>query len=162
MYDGSNHCEERPMMRVILIVMLILIPNAAFGDQGPNSLAGFGGNWTGSGTLKVESASERFKCRAYNTGTEASLKIALRCSNASASYELRGIISLAGKDVAGTWDLRTYNVTGVIAGKFSGTRLSGTMEGGGYSGKFSVSRTASGLEMEVSSSGKTFVASLGK
>lgn len=126
-------------------------------------LSEFTGNWRGKGLVRLsEGAEESFTCLSYNYGSNASIKFTLRCANASTSYEFRALVH-ASSTLSGTWEIRTYNAEGSLVGTIAKNRLQGTLEGSGYKGSFSVTRTESALLMSVvSTDGKSFTATLKK
>jgi hypothetical protein len=103
------------------------------------TFAGFGGNWSGTGTITVaDGGSERIRCRAtYTVGAgNMTLQQNLRCASDSYKFELTTDIKSNGGNVTGYWTEVTRN-------------LNGTLDGTGSNGEFNVLVSANGFAAEL-------------
>lgn len=98
------------------------------------------GAWSGTGRILLDDGkSERLVCRAnYSHRTNSTLGLSIRCASSSYKIELRAALATAGASVSGTWEERSFNAEGTIAGKASGTALDLVFRGN-ISGSMSVS-----------------------
>ena len=106
-----------------------------------NPFTQLAGTWSGSGTAQLEGGkTESLRCKGYYTNGAggSALGLSIRCANASAKVELRANLSYANGAVSGSWEERTYNQSGTITGKASGTKLNLAISGG-IEGSMSVS-----------------------
>jgi hypothetical protein len=78
------------------------------------------------------------RCQAYYTEGGQRLRLAIRCRSASSEIEVRGLLTQRGDTVSGTWEERTFNVSGEVDGRITASRLSVAITGGGFSGSMSV------------------------
>ena len=101
-------------------------PQALFG-----SLSGF---WIGPGRIEfAEGASEALLCKAYytTTGQADRLNIVLRCASRTNKIELRAKLTAEGPSLIGTWEERTYNANGTVAGNAADGKIALSIDGGG-------------------------------
>jgi len=134
-----------------------LLAGAAMAQSG--AFARFGGSWSGSGQIRLEQGQrEGIRCSAHyvprNGGT--ALGLSLRCASASGRVELRASLSSRGSRVTGTWEERSFGLSGRISGSASGSSLRLAFRGGlsgsmivttsGRSQSFSVRTDASALK----------------
>lgn len=102
--------------------------------------AGLIGSWSGSGQVRYEDGQiEGIRCTAYYSEVSQKLRLAIRCRSASSEIEIRGLLAQQGGKLAGTWEERTFNVSGEAAGWLTGGRMSLSITGGAFSGSMSVS-----------------------
>ena len=91
------------------------------------------GTWRGSGTVRLNSGTERLSCNAYYTGGGSRLGMAIRCKSTTSKVEIRSKLSLSGNRLSGNWEERTYNASGSASGTASPgkiiIRVSGTITG---------------------------------
>jgi hypothetical protein len=91
------------------------------------------GTWRGSGTVRLNTGTERLSCNAYYTGGGQRLGMAIRCTSPSGKVEIRSKLSLSGNQLSGNWEERTYNASGAASGTANPGRLnirvSGTIRG---------------------------------
>lgn len=134
---------------------------ACFGCIGPAvSAAGpfgqFDGTWSGSGRISLsDGKTETLKCKAYYTPKANGLEIglALRCASASNKVELRATLTAAGNRVSGSWEERTFNASGTVAGQASSGAMKLRIDGGGFSGSMAVTITGASQMISVSTQG---------
>jgi hypothetical protein len=90
------------------------------------------GAWRGQGQVQLASGkSEALTCKAYFNPKDggSGLGIALACASASNKIDLRATLAQAGQAISGTWEERSFNSTGTVAGDFSNDRIELTIEG---------------------------------
>jgi len=110
---------------VALLLALMAIPSTA----GPFN--GFYGTWTGRGNAIFNGgAREALMCKAYYTGKDSDLKLALRCASPSNKIDMRAALTGQGQTVTGTWEERTFNSQGSVSGSVKGKRLQVKLAGG--------------------------------
>ena len=91
------------------------------------------GTWRGSGTVRLNTGTERLSCNAYYTGGGSQLGMAIRCKSTTSKVEIRSKLSLSGSRLTGNWEERTYNASGRASGTASPGKIkisvSGTIRG---------------------------------
>ena len=98
------------------------------------------GSWSGSGQIRYEDGrAESVRCSAYYTEGGQRLRLAIRCRSASNEIEVRGLLAQRGDNVSGTWEERTFNVSGEVTGRITSSQLTLAITGGAFSGSMSVS-----------------------
>lgn len=107
------------------------------------SLAAFVGVWSGSGRIELEGGNaENLRCLGYyrSKSSGQGLGLALRCASPSSNLELRAeLLNASGSEISGTWEVRTFNASGAIAGKIEGNALHMTIAGPGFNGTMQAS-----------------------
>jgi hypothetical protein len=123
----------RPVAGAAMAMVLLAASGSA---QGVSAFAGLGGSWSGSGHIKLENGQrEAIRCSANYVprGGGAALGLSLRCASASGRVELRASLEARGSRVSGTWEERSYGVSGHVSGVASGGSLrlnfSGSLSG---------------------------------
>jgi hypothetical protein len=103
---------------------LVLLSSAGAADAA-GAFSGLGGSWSGSGHVQLEGGQrEAIRCSAsYAPRGETALGLALRCASASNRIELRASLHARGGRVSGTWEERSFGVSGDVSGVASGTTL---------------------------------------
>jgi hypothetical protein len=139
---------RRPAAAVGLVLLAGAATTPAMAQS--SAFAGLAGAWSGSGQIRLEQGqSEAIRCSAtyIPRGGGTALGLSLRCASASGRVELRASLSAGGGRVSGSWEERTYNLSGRVSGSASGgtLRLSIT---GGISGSMTV--TTSGGSQAIS------------
>jgi hypothetical protein len=90
------------------------------------------GTWRGDGRVQfVSGQSEALNCKAYFTIKDggANLGIALACASASNKIDLRASLMQSGSAISGTWEERSFNSTGTVAGAFDEDRIELAIDG---------------------------------
>ncbi len=90
------------------------------------------GTWRGNGRVQLLSGqSEALSCKAYFTTkeTDSGLGIALTCASASNKIDLRASLVQSGDTISGSWEERSFNSTGMVAGTFSDDRIDLKIDG---------------------------------
>lgn len=114
----------------------------------------FIGTWLGDGRINFKDGrNEAIKCRSYNTHREAELRLALRCASAAYKIEIRSKLKIEGDVIAGTWEERTFNAAGQVTGKVAGKALVLEVNGGGFKGDMTISRTDDLLAYSIETTG---------
>lgn len=109
-----------------LALLLLAPPSFA------TSFQDLAGTWRGNGRVHLLTGqSEALSCKAYFTPKDAGsgLGIALACASASNKIDLRAALSQTGEAISGSWEERSFNSTGSVAGTFSDDRIELTIDG---------------------------------
>lgn len=121
-------CIRGFMSRTALVLTLITGFKAPV-FAGP--FTDFYGTWSGRGNAVFNGgARESLMCKAYYTGKNSNLKLALRCASQSNKIDMRAALTGNGQDITGTWEERTFNAQGSVEGSLKGKRLQVTLDGG--------------------------------
>ena len=110
-----------------------------------------GGSWSGSGHIKLDDGrTEGLKCRAYYSprGGGSSVGLSLRCASASNKIDLRASLKSTSGRVAGSWEERTFNVSGSASGRAAGNSIRLAIDSGLLSGSMAV--TTNGRNQSIS------------
>jgi hypothetical protein len=111
------------------------------------------GSWGGSGSFKLEDGKTvRIKCDAYYTGGGAQLGMVVRCAGETEKIEIRSKLSSSGDSLSGSWEERTYNAEGTVAGQATSNRLSLKISGV-VSGSMTVSFSGSRQDVSIVTQG---------
>jgi len=122
-----NHRQGLSPRFAILLGMLLSLATPA--SAGPFN--DFYGTWSGRGNAIFNGgAREALACKAYYTGQDSNLKLALRCASPSNKIDMRAALTDTGKVVTGTWEERTFNSQGSISGSVTNTQLKVKLAGG--------------------------------
>ena len=112
------------------------------------------GSWAGSGQVRyVDGKSEAVRCTAFYTGEGAELRLAIRCESGNAKVEIRGQLTAQGDKLGGTWEERSFNVTGEASGRVAADKMSLDISGGGFKGAMSVSATGGKQAVTITTEG---------
>ncbi|MBX9592220.1 MAG: hypothetical protein K2X43_23250 [Hyphomonadaceae bacterium] len=79
--------------------------------------------------------------------------MSIRCASASNRMELRASLVSRGNRISGTWEERSYNVSGGVSGVGTGNSLRLGINGGGLSGFMVVTTTGSSQSISVRTDG---------
>jgi len=116
---------------------------------------GLGGTWSGSGHVRLDNGrSEAIRCTANYVPRSggATMGLSLRCASPSNRIELRASLSLNGGRVSGSWEERSFNVTGSVSGLASASSLRLSFSGG-ISGTMLVTTAGSSQSISVRTDG---------
>src|SRR5688572_4449506 len=108
----SRSSAWRPVAGAVLASVVLAASGSA---QGVSAFAGLGGSWSGSGHIRLENGQrEAIRCSANYVSRSggAALGLSLRCASASGRVELRASLEARGNRVTGTWEERSYGVSG--------------------------------------------------
>jgi hypothetical protein len=112
------------------------------------------GSWSGTGQIRYRDGSaESVRCQAYYTEGGEQLRLAIRCRSASSEIEIRGRLEQSRGTVRGTWEERTFNVSGEARGRITSSRLTLNVSGGGFSGSMSVTIGGARQTVTISTEG---------
>ncbi len=132
---GSNREEATAAMHA-RFAKILLGAGLALLVQAPvtfaTSFQDLAGTWRGNGRVQLLSGqSEALSCKAYFTAKDAGseLGIALACASASNKIDLRAALAQSGEAISGSWEERSFNSTGSVAGTFSADRIDLTIDG---------------------------------
>jgi hypothetical protein len=134
--------------------MLALAGASAAAAAGP--FDGLSGSWSGSGSIKLDDGrTEGLKCKAYYSPRSggAGLGLALRCASASNKIDLRASLNATGSRIAGSWEERTFNVTGNASGQAAGNAIKLAIDAGVLSGQMAVVTTGGAQTISVRTDG---------
>jgi hypothetical protein len=109
------------------MALILVTPHAL-----ATSFQDLAGTWRGDGRVQLLSGqSEALSCKAYFTTKEtgSGLGIALTCASASNKIDLRASLAQSGEVISGSWEERSFNSTGSVAGTFSGDRIDLKIDG---------------------------------
>ena len=135
----------------LAIAIVALMATAALAASSFDALLGV---WSGSGQIKYhDGRSEPVRCSAYYTGGGDRLRLAIRCRSTSNDIEIRGQLTARGDNIIGTWEERTFNVSGEASGRVAANRITLAVTGGGFSGWMSVSLGGSRQVVAISAEG---------
>jgi hypothetical protein len=110
------------------------------------------GTWRGSGTVRLNTGTERLSCNAYYTGGGQRLGMAIRCTSPSGKVEIRSKLSLSGNQLSGNWEERTYNASGAASGTANPGKLNIRVSGS-IRGSMVVNYSRSSQSVSISTSG---------
>ena len=137
-------------------VAVALIGLALAGAATPSvadALDHLNGNWSGSGQFRLENGrTESLRCNANYLPRREALGLALRCASSSNRIELRANLVARGNRVSGTWEERSYNVSGSVSGVGAGNSLRLGINGG-LSGSMVVTTTGGSQSISVRTDG---------
>jgi hypothetical protein len=138
-------------------VAVALIGLALAGAATPSvadALDHLNGNWSGSGQFRLENGrTESLRCNANYLPRREALGLALRCASSSNRIELRANLVARGNRVSGTWEERSYNVSGSVSGVGAGNSLRLGINGGGLSGFMVVTTTGGSQSISMRTDG---------
>jgi hypothetical protein len=131
-----------------------LIVVAADAAKAADSLAAFGGSWSGGGTITVSNGSrERIRCRSSNRPEGSSLSLNLRCASDSYKFEFTSDIDSQGGNISGSWNENTRGVFGQLNGRLSNGRIQATASAIGVTASLSIAAHGNSLSVSISSPG---------
>lgn len=113
------------------------------------------GSWAGSGQIRLQDGKrEAIDCRAYYTSkTDTNYGIALRCASAAYKIEIRSKLALSGDRVSGTWEERTFNASGDVAGEQNGNVVRLSVTGGGFDGDMTIQTSGRRQNVQINTRG---------
>lgn len=117
------------------------------------------GTWSGGGQVRLTGGqSESIRCRAYYSQKSggSAVGLALRCASTSHKIDMRANLEAKGDSVSGTWEERTFNAVGNVAGKATPTRMNLAISGGGLSGSLSITTSGGSQSIRISTEGVGF------
>ena len=139
----------KPTLAAVGIAMLSASATTVAAAGGP--FDSLNGSWSGAGNIRLDDGrTEGLKCKAYYSPRSggASMGLALRCASASNKIDLRATLNSTGNRIAGSWEERTFNVTGSASGQAAGNAIKLAIDAGVLSGSMNV--TTSGKTQTIS------------
>jgi hypothetical protein len=79
--------------------------------------------------------------------------MAIRCRSDSTEVEIRGLLTRQGQALAGTWEERTFNVSGEAKGRVAADKMNLAISGGGFTGSMSVGYTGAKQTVNITAQG---------
>jgi hypothetical protein len=133
-----------------LAICLVAVPAAA------QPFAPFLGSWNGSGKVVInDGRTEQIKCSGYYRSSETSntFGVSLRCASPSYSIQLRSNLSVAGSQVSGSWEERTFNLQGHVTGRIDSGRITVSIHGGPFNAAMSIAVAGSSQAVVLTAQG---------
>lgn len=142
---------RRPMAAAALGALALV---ASAGGSAADPLSGLSGSWSGAGQFRLENGrSESLRCSANYSPKREALGLSLRCASPSNRIELRASLVSRGSRITGTWEERSYNVSGSVSGVSAGNSLRLGINGGGLSGSMVVTTIGGSQSISVRTDG---------
>lgn len=153
--SGGRARRTRAPIAAAIAVFAALSMSAGSASAAENPFPSLVGAWSGSGVATLDSGkTENMRCKGYYTGNGAEgLGVAIRCANASSNIDLRANLTYANGSVSGSWEERTYNAAGNVAGKASANKVNLSITGGGLTASMAVSINGSSHQVSISTQG---------
>lgn len=96
----------------------LLVASGAAAQVRQAKLDEFSGYWSGLGTVTwTNGSTEQVKCVATYRPAADIVRQSLRCASQGYSISAAVELKVAGSDVSGTWEEKTYSANGAITGK---------------------------------------------
>ena len=151
--------SPRPFyLRAAVTIGAILLLLGGLPALAAGPFAGFGGHWSGTGTIKPsDKPAERIRCDASyrvlgSTGHEVELQ--LRCDSDDYKFDLSGQFRAdEGNNLSGSFTERTRGTGGNISGNAQGPRLQIHVDGAGFSATMVVTTHGSSQSVSINGSG---------
>lgn len=119
-----------------------------------DALSSLSGSWSGAGQFRLENGrSESLRCSANYSPRRQALGLSLRCASSSNRIELRANLVSRGNRISGTWEERSYNVSGSVSGIGAGNSLRLGIDGGVLSGSMVVTTIGRSQSISVRTDG---------
>lgn len=140
----------------IAAALIALTPLSFAGQANAQSSTAFSqleGSWRGAGRVSYRDGSnQRISCRGYYTMKgSTTLGLAIRCAAQDNKIELRASVNGEGRRLSGTWEERTFNATGNIAGSATPGQLKMSISGS-ISGSMKISYSGTSQNVAISTS----------
>jgi hypothetical protein len=128
------------MIRIAL-PFLVALWVAAGASAAADPISDLTGYWTGTGSVKLSSGNtERVKCAVTYKVSEDSKQVrqTMRCASQDYTINAAADLRLNGAQVTGNWEEKTYSATGQVTGRYTGTALNLSIQGGTFSAVMNV------------------------
>ena len=135
-----------------LLVLSLFVLASSMPAQSQSQLGEFTGYWRGSAVGEVSSGKkENLTCTTNNSLKDGgSLRMVLRCANATGvSLQIYATIAQSGGKLSGTWEERTYNISGTIAGSVAVNALRAQVVSPNFKASIRVERNGNTLTVSV-------------
>ena len=139
-------------LKAALVLWFVALGLAIPAHSQQISFSEFAGYWSGSADGEVSSGKrERLRCTTNNSLKDGgSLRMVLRCANATGvSLQIYATIAQSAGKVSGTWEERTYNISGTVSGSMTTSALKARVHSPNFKASISVQRTGSTLNVSV-------------
>lgn len=143
-------------LRLVALISCYLAGSGASSASDFDALLGF---WKGPGRIEfTDGSSEALVCKAYYASSDQPkrLSIVLRGASRSNKIELRAKLLAEGARMTGTWEERTFNASGTVSGTATGSDISLTIDGGGFSATMLVNQDEKQQTVSISAQGVAF------
>ena len=152
--------EARLRLRAVRVVCvyigIMLSASAANAQSGP--FAGFGGSWSGTGSVKLSSGSaERIRCKARYDELDAAgagLRQTLQCASDTYKFDLSSKVTSQGSNISGTWSEASRNLNGNLQGRIDGGQLTVFVEASGFAASVTITTLGNKQTVTISSKGE--------
>ena len=113
------------------------------------------GTWSGPGTITVNGAKERLRCRAnYSVSNSgATVDLAIRCASDSYKFDLQGGVNYTNGAVSGTWSESAHGAAGTISGVVKDGRVQVSATGPYFSALLSMNTRGNTQSISLNSPG---------
>ena len=138
-----------------LVAGLALSTPASFGQSAP--FAGFGGNWSGKGTVTLSDGSkENIRCKASyrvdRTGT--TMNQSLHCASDSYRFDLSSNVVSHGSEITGQWSEASRNLFGSMRGRAGGGEIEVFAQAAGYAANLTIRTQGKRQSVWITSKGE--------
>lgn len=135
---------QRRLTALLLAAALLCGPQASArrgAERGVDLFQEIAGSWSGAGTVSLMGGgAERLRCRAdYSPSDAAHLSLSLRCASDSFKLEIASNITREGNRIGGAWREASFGASGALNGTINGEQINAVIDGGGMSGRLSMS-----------------------
>lgn len=136
-----------------LIALTSLSLSGPVSAQSSAAFSQLEGSWRGAGRVAYRNGSkQRISCRGYYTRKgSTTMGLAIRCAAQDNKIELRASVNGQGRRLSGTWEERTFNATGNIAGSAKPGQLRMSISGN-ISGSMRISYSGTSQNVAISTS----------
>lgn len=143
-----------PRSKLFAALGAAMLAGQSAGAVAETNFGTLAGSWAGGGQVRLDDGrSERLTCRAnYSARGGTGLGFSIRCASPSYKIELRSTLSNQDGRVSGSWEERTFNAAGAIAGRASIGSLNLNFSGS-LSGSIAVTYGASSQRVVITSNG---------
>ena len=149
----SKQIWRLPLYALALAGALGMPSLVAHADSGP--FAGYGGAWSGSGTIATTNGSEKIRCRAVYAVNDggAGLQQNLICASDSYRFEVTSSIMASANQLSGSWREVTRGAAGSLSGLASAGQFRAKVSGAGFSAAISVASGANRQTVTITPQG---------
>ncbi len=148
---GRQHFSRGVGLVISAVAVMSLASKPA---PAQTSISTLFGSWSGSGRIGyTDGSSEGIRCTAYYSGGTSDLRMAIQCRSDKNPIHMRSSLRISGSVASGTWEERTFNVSGTASGSVGASSISLNISGGGVSGSMSVSFSKSSQSVSISTQG---------
>jgi hypothetical protein len=153
--SGSNIARA-----ALLVLASLCLPGAAV-EAVASPFTAMAGTWSGGGILNTtDGTQERLRCRAsYDVGgTDAELRLNLRCASDSYNFDLASDVQYRGGVITGSWNEASRNASGTISGRAAGSRIEAFARGDSFSADLSLTTRGNRQTVSIHPQGTSIAA----